>query len=65
VQGDRDPLYPIELTIEMYKNIPNAFLWIIPNGGHVPISNDSTQEFINYFKKFSVRADENSKRLSS
>ena len=51
IQGDRDPLYPIELTIDMYKGIPNAYLWIIPNGGHVPISADSTQEFINYLTK--------------
>jgi len=52
IQGDRDPLYPIELTIEMYKSITNAYLWIIPNGGHVPISADSIQEFINYLTKF-------------
>lgn len=52
VQGDRDPIYPIELSIEMYKNIPNAYLWIIPNGGHVPISIDNNEEFINYLKKF-------------
>src|SRR5579872_1841425 len=48
VQGDRDPIYPIELTIEMYKSMPNSYLWIIPNGGHVPISADSTREFISY-----------------
>lgn len=52
VQGDRDPIYPIELTIEMYKSIPTAYLWIIPNGGHVPISIDSTQDFISYVEKF-------------
>jgi pimeloyl-ACP methyl ester carboxylesterase len=54
VQGDRDPLYPIELTIEMYKSIPDAYLWIVPNGGHVPVSADSTQEFINYLRKLFV-----------
>lgn len=52
VQGDRDPFLPIELTIDMYKSLPNACLWIIPNGGHVPISADSTQEFISYLRKF-------------
>lgn len=52
VQGDKDPIYPIELSIEMYKSIPDAYLWIIPNGGHVPISADSTQEFISYVEKF-------------
>lgn len=52
VQGDRDQIYPIELTIEIYKGIPTAYLWIIPNGGHVPISTDSTHDFINYVEKF-------------
>jgi len=52
VQGDRDPIYPLELTIEMYKSIPNSYLWIIPNGGHVPLSADSTQEFTSYLEKF-------------
>lgn len=52
VQGDRDPIYPIELTIEMYKSMPNSYLWIIPNGEHVPISADSTQNFISYFENF-------------
>jgi len=50
VQGDRDPLYPIELTIEMYKSIPHAYLWIIPNGGHVPITSESMSQFINYLE---------------
>lgn len=37
VHGDRDPLYPPNLAMEMYEAIPNSFLWIIPNGGHGPI----------------------------
>jgi pimeloyl-ACP methyl ester carboxylesterase len=37
VHGDRDPLYPASLAMEMYEAIPNSFLWIIPNGGHGPI----------------------------
>lgn len=40
VQGDRDFLYPLDITIEMYKAIPQASLWVIPNAGHVPIMND-------------------------
>jgi pimeloyl-ACP methyl ester carboxylesterase len=52
VQGDRDPIYPIELTIELYKWMPNSYLWILPNGGHIPISLDSTQEFTSYLEKF-------------
>jgi pimeloyl-ACP methyl ester carboxylesterase len=37
VQGDRDPLYPLELSVEMYRAIPKAELCIVPNAGHGPI----------------------------
>jgi len=37
VHGDRDPLYPVNLALEMYEAIPNSYLWVIPNGGHGPI----------------------------
>jgi len=37
VHGDRDPLYPVTLAMEMYEAIPHSFLFVIPNGGHGPI----------------------------
>jgi len=37
VHGDRDPLYPVELALEMYRAIPAAALWVVPNAGHGPI----------------------------
>lgn len=37
VHGDRDPLYPAELALEMYRAIPSSALWIVPNAGHGPI----------------------------
>jgi pimeloyl-ACP methyl ester carboxylesterase len=37
VYGDRDPLYPVEMAVEMYRAIPGAALWVVPGGGHVPI----------------------------
>jgi pimeloyl-ACP methyl ester carboxylesterase len=37
VHGDRDPLYPVELAVELYRGIPGSALWIVPNGGHGPI----------------------------
>jgi pimeloyl-ACP methyl ester carboxylesterase len=51
VHGDRDPLYPIALAIEMYSAIPRSYLWVIPNGGHGPVfrehtgSGESAQQF--------------------
>lgn len=46
VYGDRDPLYPVHIAIEMYTAIPRSYLWIIPNGGHVPIFSGSIEPFI-------------------
>lgn len=37
VHGDRDPLYPIELALELYRGISGSELWVVPNGGHGPI----------------------------
>lgn len=37
VAGDRDPLYPVELAVELYRGIPNASLYVVPGGGHGPI----------------------------
>jgi pimeloyl-ACP methyl ester carboxylesterase len=37
VHGDRDEFFPVAIPVEMYRSIPGSALWIIPNGGHVPI----------------------------
>jgi pimeloyl-ACP methyl ester carboxylesterase len=37
VHGDRDAFFPVNIPVEMYRSIPHSALWIIPNGGHVPI----------------------------
>ncbi len=46
IQGDRDPLYPVELSVEMFKAIPNSRLWIVPNAGHGPVLGPRWPEFI-------------------
>ena len=30
VHGDRDPLYPVEQAVELFRGIPNASLWVVP-----------------------------------
>jgi len=45
VYGDRDPLYPVEMAVEMYRAIPRSALWIVPNGGHGPIFFDAAPQF--------------------
>jgi pimeloyl-ACP methyl ester carboxylesterase len=42
VHGDRDPLYPVQIAMEMHAAIPNSHLWVIPNGGHGPIFGEHT-----------------------
>lgn len=37
VHGDRDNFFPVEIPLSMYRSIPDAALWIIPGGDHVPI----------------------------
>jgi pimeloyl-ACP methyl ester carboxylesterase len=46
VHGDRDPLYPVSLALEMYAAIPDSYLWMIPNGGHGPIFGDMASHFV-------------------
>jgi pimeloyl-ACP methyl ester carboxylesterase len=45
VHGDRDPLYPVSLAMEMYASIRNSYLWVVPNGGHGPIFGEITSRF--------------------
>ena len=37
VHGDRDRFFPVSIPVEEYEAIPRSYLWIVPNGGHVPI----------------------------
>ncbi len=46
VNGDRDPLYPVELSVEMYRAIPRSRLWIVPDEGHVPIFGEARDAFV-------------------
>ena len=45
VYGDRDPLYPVEMAVEMYRAIPHSALWVVPNGGHGPVFFDAAEQF--------------------
>ena len=46
VHGDRDPLYPVELAVELLRGIPKSALWVIPNGGHGPIFGEQAAPFV-------------------
>jgi len=37
VHGDRDAFFPVSIPVEEYEAIPKAYLWIVPNGRHIPL----------------------------
>ena len=45
VHGDRDPLYPVDLAMQLFAAIPRAWLWVVPNGGHNPIFGPAAAHF--------------------
>ena len=51
VHGDRDNFFPVEIPVNIHRSIPNATLWIIPGGDHVPIYN-STVSFTSTVLQF-------------
>lgn len=46
VAGDRDPLYPVELAVELLRGIPRAALYVVPFGGHGPIFAREREPFV-------------------
>jgi len=52
VQGDRDPLYPLELSVEMYRALPRAALCVVPNAGHGPIFASQADAFVRHALQF-------------
>lgn len=56
VHGDRDPLYPVELAVELYRAIPHSTLWVVPNGGHGPIFGEQAAPFVATAAAFLLRA---------
>jgi pimeloyl-ACP methyl ester carboxylesterase len=45
VHGDRDPLYPVELAVELFRGIPRSALWVVPDAGHGPIFGEHAAPF--------------------
>jgi pimeloyl-ACP methyl ester carboxylesterase len=45
VFGDRDPLYPVSIALEMHQAIPRSYLWVVPNGGHGPVFGQAATQF--------------------
>jgi pimeloyl-ACP methyl ester carboxylesterase len=37
VHGDRDPLYPVDMAVQLFQSIPQSSLWVVPAAGHGPV----------------------------
>ena len=57
VHGDRDRFFPLEIPVSLYQSIPDAALWIVPGGDHVPIY-DATVPFTSTALRFLEGADD-------
>jgi pimeloyl-ACP methyl ester carboxylesterase len=52
VSGDRDPLYPVSIFVDMYRAIPRSALWVLPGGGHGPVFGPAAVEFARVTRAF-------------
>lgn len=52
VVGDNDPATPLECVIKAKTNLPNAFLWVVPNSEHRVHQGDKKDLFVKTTKDF-------------
>jgi pimeloyl-ACP methyl ester carboxylesterase len=52
VSGDRDPLVPVSIAVELFSAIPRSHLCIVPDGEHLPIFYDRRASFIKAVVQF-------------
>jgi pimeloyl-ACP methyl ester carboxylesterase len=45
VHGDRDYCFPASMAWDIYEAVPDAYLWVVPNGDHVPITGHHAPRF--------------------
>ena len=64
VHGDRDPLFPIDIPVSMFKAIPKSSLWIVPDGEHVPVFGGFMEIFFLKASRFlsSTKREESERR---
>ena len=57
VHGDRDAFFPVEIPVAVYGAIPEAQLWIVPGGDHVPIFDHHARDFAAAVDRFLADAE--------
>ncbi|MEM1136645.1 MAG: alpha/beta hydrolase [Bacteroidota bacterium] len=46
INGDQDEIMGINAAVLLYKYLPSSNLWIVPNTGHIPITETNKQLFL-------------------
>lgn len=54
--GDRDPVAPLECVAKAKTNLPNSFLWVLPNAPHEAHEGENKAEFVRISKEFFSRS---------
>lgn len=57
VHGDRDVFFPVDIPAQVYAAIPDAQLWIVPDGDHVPIYGHQQAAFVDTVLRFLADAE--------
>ncbi|MBR9997775.1 MAG: alpha/beta hydrolase [Cyclobacteriaceae bacterium] len=52
VNGDSDEIVGINGAFNIFKNVPDAFLWILPGTGHLAIGEHNREDFIEKTRSF-------------
>jgi len=54
IHGDRDEFFPVDIPAMEYEAIPDSYLWIVPNGAHVPLLGNEVNRafFLHTVKQF-------------
>ncbi len=60
--GNRDQFVPVSIPVQMYRNIPKSYLWIVPIGGHVPIYGDNEEMSVTNATEFLAGNGEKNKK---
>ena len=54
IHGDRDKFVPVDLSFYMYEAIPDSYLWVVPNAGHLLVragADDIKRVALDFFTK--------------
>jgi len=45
VHGDRDYCFPASMAWDIHQAVPTSYLWVVPNGSHVPLAGRNADTF--------------------